>query len=44
MSTIDKLVLNGIEYDITQEIKEDLSDLQDEVLELDTLVGTGVIE
>lgn len=25
-------------------IKEDLSDLQDEVLGLDTLVGTGVIE
>ena len=26
------------------DVKQDLSDLQDEVLGLDTLVGTGVIE
>lgn len=44
MSDIEKIVLNGVEYDITGGIKEDISDLQEELENLDTLVGTGVIE
>lgn len=44
MSELDKLRLNGIEYDITQGIKEDIEELQDEIADVDALVGTGVIE
>ena len=41
---IEKIVLNGTEYDLTSQIKEDIADLQEEISDVDTLVGNGVIE
>lgn len=41
--SIEKLILNGTTYDITEEIKQDLQAIQSELSELDTLIGSGVI-
>lgn len=44
MSDIENVIINGVEYDITGGIKEDIEDLQEEIADVDALVGSGVIE
>lgn len=44
MSDIENVIINGVEYDITGGIKEDIEELQEELTGIDTLVGSGVIE
>lgn len=44
MDSIKKLIINGVEYDITTQLEGDIEDLREDLEDVENLVGSGVIE